>query len=533
MPLINELATITFNPIKSSLGDLSIVIVLNTQIPFSFATNNYTAEELGLEIIGLPNKTVDWNDREFWFGVGNCGLKIYDPLEYLELALRDIYFNYRDSTITVTKTSDLSIWYKGYFDSDSYSKSSDNVVSMTFNPLTEQLALTAVNNGSGTDGWNDIYNGKYAWDIFQYYDVYTFILDTLKLIDPTMTIQIINDWDFQSAESGGVTGTCKLVGSTPTNGLRVSPKRLFGRYANGSTWQWETANYKDVINLLSRSLGLMISFPSYNEAVLSTYLDTVITNLFIPDYNHEIKSYNRTKQETKIKFLRIKNRTGSEIGGYGVKQITSAGELDITTLDDSAFSVPHPSASIPIQLSKIRRSGTEVFVPYGDFLAPYYGAYYTNNYCQLKDTIEILNTDLLITDKLLFKGYIYYPLSLDYDIEKSITKIIGRPFAKIAGHNVIEYPVIDENLYQEPETPNTNMPGFQYGNHIINELITITNGIMEYALINNYQFNSLEVFRNGQKQTKDVDYTETSNELFTFLIPVTSDEKISVNYYIL
>lgn len=85
----------------------------------------------------------------------------------------------------------------------------------------------------------------------------------------------------------------------------------------------------------------------------------------------------------------------------------------------------------------------------------------------------------------------------------------------------------------EPANPPTNSPGYKYEYHVINEVIIAITGVTAYTLNNNYQFNSLEVFRNGQKQTKDVDYTETSNVVFTFLVPVTSDEKISVNYYIL
>jgi hypothetical protein len=197
-PLLNNNTTITFDNIPTPSGKINIELVIHCGVA---SYDKKTADELGLIMLDVPSKKYDWDDREFWFGIGNCTLEVYDPTEVLEEAIRDINFDYEQSSLTITYESDNSIYYKGYFDSDKYSKDYKNVLKLEFNPLTEKLARTPSNvNGS----WYDVYGGKYDFSIFSFYNLKEFILDTLKnIIDSTMELETFNNWTFQSSMSGG------------------------------------------------------------------------------------------------------------------------------------------------------------------------------------------------------------------------------------------------------------------------------------------------------------------------------------------
>lgn len=512
-PLLNNNTTITFDNIPTPSGKIKIELVIHCGVALY---DTKTADELGLIMLDVPSKKYDWDDREFWFGIGNCTLEVYDPTEMLEEAIRDINFDYEQSSLTITYKSDNSIYYKGYFDSDKYSKDYKNVLKLEFNPLTEKLARTP-SNVNGT--WNNVYSGKYAFDIWSFYNLKEFILDTLKnIIDSSMELETFNNWTFQSSMSGGNIYECSF------DELLVSPKRLFG--SQDVNFTWTTQNYREMLITLCKSLGIMIFFPAFNRAKVVAYLDVDNTNVYDENNLRNVLSYNRSKEDHLYKFIEIVYRSGGLATSYGDRTGLNEDNYQIQIAGSGViFRVPED-----VGISKIKRNEGSEFYTYETFLALYYGSYLTNNLAQIKDTFEINGLAFDIEHKLKAKNYLYFPLSIEYNLTENKTKIIGRPFAYITDEEVTEYPVYNPDLVYSPETENQNTPGYDNGTKVINELLYLVDGIKEYSLLNDYKPLSIEIFRNGQKLVLNVDYEETTSSKITFIIDIEVTDYIQANY---
>lgn len=464
--LLDNLNNITFPVECTPLGRLKVTLVINAaKNDSSPPTPFYTSEQLGLKIISFPNKKYTWNDREFWFGIGTSTTEIYDPNEYLEIALRYSEFDYKTSYIEIENDDNKEIWFKGYVDSDTYEKTIDNKVKITFLPLTEILSETPVQIN---DVWNDIYSGKYTFDINESVNVIEFLEDTLKLIDPNFSLDVFNNWEFQSALDGGIYHYCFI------DTLEVRFKSLFGWFSDGATtWQWTTTTYKDVVNNLCRALGLMLFFPMFDKGKAITYLDIDNNNIYEPNLNLEVMDYTRSKTDNLISFVTLTRRgTGGLAGTYGTLTGLNENNFNIDIPGD-VFRVPDESSGTVI-MSKARRDSGDSFTDYYQFLAYYYGAYLTNHFSQIKDKFTLSGLAFNLEDKLKAKFNIYFPLEIEYNIQDNETKITGRPFSSYTYTEALNYPTPESSLYNGTETPAS----------LINQFIIIDDSDLPYTLLN-------------------------------------------------
>jgi len=520
-PLLNNNTTITFDNIPTPSGKINIELVIHCGVA---SYDKKTADELGLIMLDVPSKKYDWDDREFWFGIGNCTLEVYDPTEILEEAIRDINFDYEKSSITITYKSDNSIYYKGYFDSDKYSKDYKNVLKLEFNPLTEKLARTPVQiNGV----WNNVVSSLgYAKDSSA--NLTEYITDVLKtILEPSLTVNFYCDWEFYHA------GFEEWLSFE-----ELTINRLRWLFQNASTDEryYYTNSYKDVINNFCRTFGFVVFFESFNKISFVQYLNYNINDVISPDERINVIDFKRSKNNSQIKLLKINSHSLVLYPSGAPPFIVPAFTLtygEITGLDNDILEINYIlnwASFRGFSMGKIRNKITLEEYNYDEFILQYYSRYYLSHYIQIEDDLTVSGLFPQPNQKLEFRNFLYFPLSIEYNLTENTTKIKGRPFAVRTDDDEIEQPVYNPNLATIPDTGVYNTPGYDNGTKVINELLYLVDGIKEYSLLNDYKPLSVEIFRNGQKLVLNVDYEETTSSKITFIIDIEVSDYIQVNY---
>jgi len=393
--------------------------IVHLQIAFSRGASNPTfqihnAEDLGIRLVEIGERTQSWDDKEFFIGLGEMEVTLHDEKGELRNVLYEGGFEQSKSFIELWKKEGNG-WIKqfaGFYNEDAEDKmDKDDVLVCTFSAQTERLNKEPIHYNNV---FNDLFNGKYNFNPNAAFVVYNYkevITDFFKLINPHMTVDWYNSWNFISAFYNGNRYTVTL------DELFVRIWGLIQRQVD-TTYEWTVENYMQPLKSALLGLGMFGGCISSDKAFVRSVYDylspsnqTTLNDSNLIDF--EVK---RTRRQYDYFAL----KTGNFVwDSRGVKSSISDYNLDISVVG-AMFWVPRPGGYS--SLERISGIGLgEAF--WATFIKNMFANYYLNHrYYPREDYAVIKGTHFTLADSFIHKNTVYIPAELIIKDTEGITE---------------------------------------------------------------------------------------------------------------